>query len=127
MAKLIWLVVGSLLLMAVIGTLTAVAENETEESRSPHIFAGKIVIVITEHSNALENKQSSETLKDAEIRKLGNKFFIVGTAYTRSEASSDWRVGATVGVDWNIVKQFYAYTPDQYEKVDKLWTDQEGE
>jgi hypothetical protein len=120
-----WLSIGGLLLAIAAGSLAISADKKTTRSAESNIFDGKIVVVITDRSNALENRESSEILKEPEIRKIGGKVFIVGATHLSSDAAADWRRGAEVGIEWNSVRGFYAYSPKQFEEVDKLWSEAE--
>jgi hypothetical protein len=123
------IVIGGLLLCLVVISLSASAQEESDDaSPEANMFAGKIVWVMIDRSNALEQSQSHEVLKEPRIREMGGKFYIVGMAHTMAdETDKDWRKGAEVGIDWNTVKQFYAFTPPQYEEAIKLWAEQNQE
>jgi hypothetical protein len=129
MSKYRSIVIGGLLLCVVVGSLSASAEDESNDAApEPNIFAGKIVWVMIDRSNALEQREASEVLKEPQLREMGGKFYIVGTAHPMMYATvKDWRTGAETGVDWNSVKQFYAFTPDQYEEAIKIWAEQNSE
>jgi hypothetical protein len=129
MAKYRWIVIGGLLLCLVVVCLSASAEEESDvASPDANMFAGKIVWVTIDRSNAIEQREASEVMKEPRIREIGGKFYIVGTAHPMTDTTvKDWRTGAETGVDWNSVKQFYAFTPDQWEEAMKIWAEQNSE
>jgi hypothetical protein len=123
------IVIGGLLLCLVVGSLSAWAEEvPSDASPEANMFAGKIVWLMIDRSNAIEQSESSEVLKEPLIREMGGRFYIVGMAHTMAEGTDkDWRKGAEVGIDWNTVKQFYVFTPAQYEDAIKIWAEQNQE
>jgi len=107
----------------------AAASDDLDNPASPPspIFAGKIVVLIVDQSNALEQRSDSEVLTDAVVREIGNRFFITGTAYSPPEVEANWRTGAEVGIAWEKVKTYYAYPPEQFKNYAKMWTDSDAD
>jgi len=127
MARSSLLVTGALLSIVALGSLPSAAEEGQAEDPSAISFEGKIVMVIVDRSNALEKRETSEIFKEAAIRKVGGRYFITGIAYPRPDEQNDWRGGAEAGVAWDHVHQYYAYTPEQFKKLEESWAQHTGE
>jgi hypothetical protein len=114
--------VGAPILIAVIYLNGAAAENAPTAISSVD-FHGKVVMLVLSGSSVLDTKGNSEVLDSPVLEKIGERLFIVGTAHISKNASNDsdddWRDGASVGISWDRVQGFYAYTPEQFEKADK--------
>lgn len=99
------------------------ATNKTDSSNPD--FTGKFVVVIIDQSSAVERRQNTEALTDASMRQIGGRYFIVGKAYQPEGVSANWRTGSEVGVAWEKVHVYYAYTPEQFKNYSKRWADSE--
>jgi hypothetical protein len=99
------------------------AANKTGSSNPD--FTGKFVVVIIDQSSAVERRQNTEVLTDASMRQIGGRYFIVGKAYQPEGVSANWRTGSEVGVAWEKVHVYYAYTPEQFKNYSKRWADSE--
>jgi hypothetical protein len=116
--------IGALLMIIAIGSLSSAEDKHgDQDDDSATNFAGKIVMVIVDRSSALEQDKTSEIFTNAAIRKIGDRYFITGTAYPRPNAENDWRGGAEAGVVWEHVHQYYAYTPEQFKKLEASWAE----
>ncbi len=115
---------------AVIAMIAHAADDKPAEKRAPD-FAGRIVMLVVDHSNALENKRGSEYLENAQLQEIGGRYFILGDAYSpKSEAedpSEDWRKGSQVGIAWEKVQQFYVFSPEQMDNMVKKWAKDRAE
>jgi hypothetical protein len=103
--------------------LAADKANKTESSNPD--FTGKFVVVIIDQSSAVERRQNTEVLTDVAMRQIGGRYFIVGKAYQPESVSANWRTGSEVGVAWEKVHVYYAYTPEQFKNYSKRWADSE--
>jgi hypothetical protein len=90
-------------------------------------FVDKYVVLFVAESNALERSQNTEVLEKAELREIGGRYFIVGTAVSPPDADSHWRTGAQVGVPWDNVQLYYAYDPEQFKNYLKYWAESDDE
>jgi hypothetical protein len=127
MAKRGWLVVGGLLAMIAIGSFSALAQNENATAPETVSFQGKIVWAMIASSTVLEDGRNSEILKDPVLRKIGDRYFLVGTPHQRPDSTPDWRASSEAGVAWESVQQFYVYTPEQFDEVMKNYDPDQNE
>ena len=103
---------------------TTAAESDAKEQSSMN-FKGKVVLLIIDHSSALEKKSDTEYISDAVVQKLGNRFFITGAAYSFKETEesskprADWRKGSQIGVAWDKVQQYYVFSPERMDEIMK--------
>src|SRR5436305_82318 len=89
------------------------AEEASHKPRpSDPDFSNKIVVVIIDQSSAVERRQNTEVLEHATMSQIGGRYFIVGNAYSPSDLSTNWRTGSQVGVAWEKVHMYYAYSPE---------------
>src|SRR3954465_443369 len=99
---------------------THAAENETKKQSAIN-FKGKVLLLIIDRSSALEKKSDTEYLSDAVVQKLGDRYFITGTAYSwKDEATKDrhdWRKGSQIGVAWEKVQQYYVFSPERMDEI----------
>jgi hypothetical protein len=114
--------VGAPILISAIYLNGAAAESAATAIPSVD-FHGKVVMLVLSGSSVLDTKGNSEVLDSPVLEKIGERLFIVGKAHISKSASNDseddWRDGASVGISWDRVQSFYAYTPEQFEKADK--------
>jgi hypothetical protein len=117
------LAAASLVLIAAYA-YSVVADDAAQKAKPPSPdFSGKIVVVIIDQSSAVERRENTEVLEDAAMSQIGGRYFIVGKAYTPAEVSTNWRSGSQVGVSWEKVHMYYAYTPEQFKNYAKRWSD----
>ena len=94
-------------------------------------FKGKVVLLIVDYSNALENQRDTEYLSNAVIQKLGDRYFITGDAYSLRDAPEsarrDWRKGSHIGIAWEKVQQFYVFSPEKMEEIIKRRLEEDDE
>jgi hypothetical protein len=130
MSRTSWLVPCVLLLLIAVVALSVRAENKPSEPVPEINFSGRIVWIFVDQSSALEQRRSTEILREPTIQKIGNRYFIIGEAVLRQKDGDntyDWRKGAVVGLAWDVVQQYYSYTPEQFEEVMERWTDEDQE
>ncbi|MGD9635868.1 MAG: hypothetical protein AB7G28_14560 [Pirellulales bacterium] len=103
-----------------IGSLIAVAADIPEAPEtSPIDFTGKIILLLVDRSNALEQKNDSEVIENARMANIGGRIFVIGTAYPNPHELNDWRKGAEVGVAWEEVTSFYIFSKEQFQNYAK--------
>ena len=122
----------SLFAVIAIASLTADAADDKPVEKPTPNFIGRIVMLVVDHSNAMESKRGTEYLENAQLQEIGGRYFIFGDAYSpnseksesdeSSEASEDWRKGSQVGIAWDKVQQFYVFSPEQMDNMVKKWT-----
>jgi hypothetical protein len=109
---------------------THAAEDSSDEQAGID-FKGKVVLLIVDHSNALENKRDTEYISNAVIQKLGGRYFITGNAYSLEDAPDnaprDWRKGSQLGIAWEKVQQFYIFSPERMEEMIKRRLEEDDE
>ncbi|HEX3599511.1 MAG TPA: hypothetical protein VHU84_05175 [Lacipirellulaceae bacterium] len=121
-----WLAFASLLILAIIGySLLAREVPQKADSTEPD-FSGKIVVVIIDRSSAVERREDTEVIENASMVQVGNRPFIIGKAYSPEGVEANWRTGSDVGVAWEKVQVYYAYTPEQFKNYAKRWSESEG-
>jgi hypothetical protein len=98
-------------------------DSSHKEKPSDPDFTGKIVVVIIDQSSAVERRQNTEILDHATMTQIGGRHFIVGNAYSPSDVPANWRTGSQVGVAWEKVHMYYAYTPEQFKNYSKKWSE----
>ena len=124
-SKLMFLAAASAIALA---SYSLHADQKTEQARPKEVsFVGKYVVLFVAESNALERSQNTEVLEKAELRQIGGRYFIVGTAVSPPDADSNWRSGALVGVPWDNVQLYYAYDPEQFKNYLKYWAESDDE
>ena len=114
-----------------VGLLRAFAAEETAPEQPTLDFKGRVVLLIVDYSNAVENRRGTEYVENAVLQKLGNRYFITGKAYSMKErpedAPPDWRKGSRIGIAWEKVQQFYAFSPEQMDEIMKRRMEEEEE
>ena len=97
-------------------SFVAAGEGKAEVAKAP-VFdtGGKIMVLLVDRSNALEQRHDSEVIENAKFQTIGGRLFIVGTAYENPNDEHDWRKGAEVGVAWEEVTSFYLYSSEQFQ------------
>lgn len=85
-------------------------ENLAEE------FRGKTVMLEVNRSSVLESKSGSVVITEARFRKLGDRYFILGTGYGAEDDPDWWYKDMLVGVPWESVIRFHAMTTEQFDQ-----------
>jgi hypothetical protein len=129
MAKIKWLIVGAAFMILFVASIVRAADEDKPAADQVHRFKGKIVMVILESSSALEDRPSSEAIKDAEVEKIGDRYFLTGAVHLSAadaeDSQSEWRRGAKVGIALSSIKCFYLYSPEEFEIASKSLYDEE--
>lgn len=118
--------VAAIAAMVLIGAYAYSLFAEEASHKSPSSepdFSDKIVVVIIDQSSAVERRQNTEILDHAVMSQIGGRHFIVGNAYSPSDVPPNWRTGSQVGVAWEKVHMYYAYTPEQFKNYSKKWSE----
>jgi hypothetical protein len=102
-------------------SLSACAANETQEKSLAVDFEGQIVWVVLKESIAIQNNPPSQVVKDASLREVGGRMFLVGTVEPHPNATDQAAPAGQVGVAWDCVQQYYVYTAKEYDALKKLW------
>lgn len=129
MSRIVWLGMFGLLVIGVIVSRGTSAPSDVDSDRpvAQTDFQGQIVVIVVDQSSAIETRNRTEILRDPQIRMIGNRYFIVGKAVQRPGGEKDWRTGAEVGMAWDVVQQYYAYSPNDFETYLKGWAEDEDE
>lgn len=117
-------VAGCVITLLLASTFATQAADDSTKDETVAAFKDKILMLVVDRSNALEKKTETEYISDAAIQKIGNRFFVTGTAYSfknvaGKELPYDWRRGSQVGVAWDTVRAYYAYSPEGLEEMMK--------
>jgi hypothetical protein len=114
-----------------VGSSLLLAANETAKADTDIDFSGKVVLLIVDYSNAVENKRGTEYLNEPVIKKIGDRYFIAGKAFSLKESPAgtddDWRKGSDVGIAWEKVQQYYVFSPDKMVEIIKKRLEQDDE
>jgi hypothetical protein len=128
MKKFSTFVAAAFMLMLLVSSLTLRADENSAPPEAER-FKGKIVLVIIEQSNPLEQRNKTEFLKDAKVETIGGRSFITGTVHLspreRGDSTQDWRNGASVGIPIAKVGAYYAYSPERFDEVYPALSDNE--
>ena len=79
--------------------------------RGPSEFAGKIVTVYLNGSEAY----MGHVLRDVELKEIGEREILVGIG-ADTKRKGDWMAGVQVGVAWDMVMTYTVMTPEEFEK-----------
>jgi hypothetical protein len=94
--------------------------QESKERRTPN-FEGKVVLLRVDRSTSVESKTELVVLKSPEIVMLGGRYFIHGNPHIRpDEESEQWFAAGEIGYAWETVKEYWVFTPEAYDKYEKL-------
>ena len=74
-------------------------------------FQGKFILIGTRDTNA------GEYLQEAELTKVGDRYFIKGKVVLTPKEDNVWRREATVLVAWDRIATIYIYTPEEWKKA----------
>lgn len=73
-------------------------------------FSDKIVIVYQKGRD-----DSSASILDSPVLELqGDRYYLVGTIPERA-TTNDWAIGATNGIAWDLVAEYYVMSREQHE------------
>jgi hypothetical protein len=128
MTKLASTIAAVFLLALVLTSLTIRAE---EKAGLPDVdrFKNKIVMVYIDRSTSMEHNISTEFITNARIEKIGDRCFVTGVVQLspaeKGLAENEWRDGTSVGFPWDRINGYYAYSPEQFEKVYQPQPDEE--
>lgn len=101
--------------------------QQTEDATpipSDELFKGRIVVLRIDQSSALETKESSRAVTQVSIQEIGGRYFVTGLAYVSDHpefSSQAYLKGVSVGIAWERVSEFQAYTEDQYNAYIQAW------
>jgi hypothetical protein len=110
-----------LFLCLVFAALSVYAVDENVEEPSAVDFEGQIVWVVLKESIAIQNNPPSQVVKDAALREVGGRVFLVGTVEPHPDTSDRSAPAGKVGVAWDCVQQYYVYTSKEYDALKKQW------
>jgi hypothetical protein len=120
MTKLAPPVAAAFLLTVLVTSLTLRAEEKTASPVADR-FKGKILMIYIDRSSSMEQNSSTEFIRDARIEEIGERFYITGVVQLspaeKDHSENEWRDGASVGFPWDKINGYYAYSPEQFEKV----------
>jgi hypothetical protein len=122
----IWIVSASLFILAIVCYSLSARETPHKADATEPDFTGKIVVVIIDRSSAVERREDTEVIENASMVQIGKRPFIIGKAYSPEGVEANWRTGSDVGVAWEKVQVYYAYTPEQFKNYAKRWSEAEG-
>ena len=86
------------------------AEEDYLEKTSKE-FANKIVTFYLEGPREGEG----QILKEIKFKEIGGQVMITGKGVDTGQ-EENWTTGTEIGLRWNLVKSYYAMTPEYYEK-----------
>jgi hypothetical protein len=121
MAKFKWVAICVLFLCLIFGSLSVYAVDDEQEEPSPVNFEGHFVWVILKESIAIQNNPPSQVVKDAALREVGGRMFLVGTVEPHPDTTDIAAPAGSVGVAWDCVQQYYVYTSKEYDALKKMW------
>ena len=115
-------------LLSSISCLRARADSASDQVRAANAdddltseFRDKIVMVEVNRSSAMESKSSSVTIQNARFSKVGGRYFIVGNSYVSDDSDYTRYKDVIIGVPWDNVLRYQAFTPDQFAEYVKQW------
>lgn len=93
--------------------LTAGAKTAAQNAApvQNEIFRDKFVTVYLDDPL----KGSGLLMKDARLEKVGDRWFLLGTAASSGQAG-EWDEGLTAGASWDDVTAFYTFTAAQFDE-----------
>jgi hypothetical protein len=127
MSRLKHLAISVLFLCLVFGALSVYAVDENMAEPSAADFEGQIVWVILKESIAIQNNPPSQVVKDAALREVGGRMFLVGTVEPHPETTDRAAPAGKVGIAWDCVQQFYVYSSEEYGALKQMWQDNRDE
>jgi hypothetical protein len=107
---------------------TVQVRGESKESSAPAAdedllseFQDKIVMIEVNRSSAMETKSTTVVVQNAHINKIGGRYFVHGTAYVTEDSDYQWYKDVIVGVPWDNIVRYQAFTTEQYTEYLKQW------